>query len=146
MNAEFTRVFHDMFDPAQAVRFQGNVQTMIESSMGKGREFYDKAAEYAKENMKTIEQVVVAAQASSKQVGEKVLRDAEASAKSFFDTATAMARAKSISEIAGLQADFVQQQLAAVGEQSKAFFEFYSKVAQQMFAAVGSTVGRSMTS
>ena len=143
MNAEFTRVFHDMFDPAHAVRFQGNFQTMIESSMGKGRESYDKAAEYAKENMKTMEQVVVAAQASSKQVGEKVLRDAEASAKSFFDTATAMARAKSISEIAGLQADFVQQQLAAMGEQSKAFFEFYRKVSQQVFEAVGSTSGSS---
>ena len=60
-----------MFDPAQAVRFQGNFQTMIESSMGRGRESYDKAAEYAKENMKTIEQVVVAAQGSSKLIGEK---------------------------------------------------------------------------
>jgi hypothetical protein len=143
LNAEFTRVFHDMFDPAQAARFQGNFQTVIENSVGKSRESYDKAAEYAKENMRTMEQAVVAAQASGKQIGEKFLRDTEASAKSFFDTATAMARAKSISEIAGLQADFVHQQITAMGEQSKALFEFYSKFAQQMFEAVGSTNGRS---
>jgi hypothetical protein len=142
LNAEFTRIFHDMFDPAQAARFQGNFQTVIENSVGKSRESYDKAAEYAKENMRTIEQAVVAAQASGKQIGEKFFRDAEASAKSFFDTASAMARAKTISEIAGLQAEFVQQQVEAMGEQSKAFFEFSSKFAQQMFETVGSTVSR----
>ena len=37
MNAEFTRVFHDMFDPAQAARFQGNFQTVIENSVRKSR-------------------------------------------------------------------------------------------------------------
>ena len=37
---------------------------------------------------------MVAAQASGKQIGEKFFRDAEASAKSFFDTASAMARAR----------------------------------------------------
>ena len=38
-----------------------------------------------------------------------------------------------ISEIAGLQAGFVQQQVETMAEQSKAFFEFSSKFAQQMF-------------
>ena len=142
MNAGFTRVFHDMFDPAQAARFQGNFQTVIENSVGKSRESYIKATEYAKENMRTMEQAVVAAQASGKQIGEKFFRDAEASAKSFFDTASAMARAKTISEIAGLQAGFVQQQVETMAEQSKAFFEFSSKFAQQMFETVGSTVSR----
>ena len=86
--------------------------------------------------MRTMEQAVVAAQASGKQIGEKFLRDAEASAKSFFDTASAMARAKTISEIAGLQAEFVQQQVETMAEQSKAFFAFSSKFAQQMFETV----------
>jgi len=40
LNAEFTRVFHDMFDPAQAARFQGNFQTVIENSVGKTRVLY----------------------------------------------------------------------------------------------------------
>lgn len=135
MNAEFTRVFQDMFDPAQAVRFQGNFRTAIESS----RESFDRATEYAKENMKTVEHVVAAAQAGSNQIGERILRDAEASARSFFDTASAMTRAKTISEITTLQAEFVQKQVAVVAEQSRSLFEFSSRITQQMFEAVGTT-------
>ena len=133
MNAEFTRVFQDMFDPAQALRFQGNFRTAIESS----RESFDKATEYAKENMKTVEHVVAAAQASSNQIGDRILRDAEASAKSFFDTAAAMTRAKTIFEITALQTEFVQKQVAVVAEQSRSLLEFSSKITQRMFEAVG---------
>jgi hypothetical protein len=133
LNAEFTRVFQDMFDPAQAVRFQGNFRTAIESS----RESFDKATEYAKENMKTVEHVVAAAQASSNQIGDRFLRDAEASAKSFFDTAAAMTRAKTISEITALQAEFVHKQVAVAAEQSRSLLEFSSKITQRMFEAVG---------
>ena len=133
MNAEFTRVFQDMFDPAQAVRFQGNFRTAIESS----RESFDKATEYAKENMKTVEHVVAAAQASSNQIGDRILRDAEASAKSFFDTASAMTRAKTIFEITALQGEFVQKQIAVAAEQSRSLLEFSNRITQRMFEAVG---------
>jgi len=136
LNAEFTRVFQDMFDPAQAMRFQGNFRTAIESS----RESFDKATEYAKENMKTVEHVVAAAQAGRNQIGERILRDAEASAKSFFDTASAMTRAKTVSEITRLQAEFVQKQVAVAAEQSRSLFEFSSRITQRMLEAVGAKI------
>ena len=50
-----------------------------------------------------------------------------------FDAAQAIVRAKTIPEAARLQADFVQQQLAVAGAQTKELLELSTKVAKQTF-------------
>jgi hypothetical protein len=71
------------------------------------------------------------AQAGAKSFAEKILHNTSINAEAIFDAAEAMARAKTVPEIARLQAKFVQQQLAAASKQSKEFFELSSKISRQ---------------
>ena len=50
--------------------------------------------------------------ALAKTIGDKVLSHAEAAAEAAFDAAQGLARAKTLPEVAKLQAKFVQEQLA----------------------------------
>jgi hypothetical protein len=85
-----------------------------------------------------MEDVMVAAHAGAKTIGEKVLRNTEINTEACFDAAQAIARAKTIPEAVRLQSNFVQQQLAVAGAQTKELFELSAKVAQQTFETVNS--------
>ena len=80
-----------------------------------------------------VEEVLLAAQAGAKSIGEKVLHNTAVNTEAAFDAAQAIVRAKTIPEAARLQADFVQQQLAVAGAQTKELLELSTKVAKQTF-------------
>lgn len=131
MNEEFTRQAQDMLTAAKDARIPENVQAFAEDSVAKTRDAYSKMSAAAKEGAQAAEEVMLTAQAGAKSFGEKILRNASANAEAIFDAAEAMARAKTVPEIARLQASFVQQQLAAASTQSKEFFELSSKISRQ---------------
>jgi hypothetical protein len=133
INDQFTRQAQDMFNAAKDARIPENVQHMAEESVAKTREAYQKINAATKDGAKVVEDVMVAAQASVKTLGEKVMHNTMANTESLFDAAQAIARARSIPEAAKLQADFMQQHFAAVGAQSKEFFELSTKLARQTF-------------
>ena len=86
---------------------------------------------------------VSAAQTSSKQIGEKVLGNAETNAKAAFEAAATLAGAKTLPELARLQANFVQQQLQVMTAQNQELFQLSTQLAQQTFANFNSAFAKS---
>ncbi len=143
INDQFTRQAQDMYNAAKDARIPENVQHMAEEGVAKTREAYQKINAATKDGAKVAEDVMVAAQAGAKTLGEKILHNTMANTESLFDAAQAIARARSIPEAAKLQADFMQQQFAAVGAQSKEFFELSTKLARQTFESMNTATTKS---
>lgn len=135
---DFTRQTQEFFSAAKDARIPEQVQALAEDSVSKARETYGKINTVAKDNVKALEEVTVAAFAGAKSIGEKVLKNTEANTEAVFDAAEAFARAKTLPELIQLQTAFVQQQLTAAGAQSKELFELSTKVAQQTFESLNS--------
>ena len=133
MNEQFTRQAQDMFAAAKDARIPENIQAFAEDSITKSREAFTKLQAVAQDNAKATEEVMLAAQAGAKALGEKVVHNTAVNAQAVFDAAQAIARAKTVPEAARLQANFVQQQLAVAGAQTKELFELSTKVARQTF-------------
>jgi len=143
MNEQFTRQAQDMFRAAQEARIPESMQAMAEDGVAKTREAYQKLQDAAKDNAKVVEDVVLAAQAGAKAIGERVLHNTAVNTEAAFDAAQALARARSLPEAARLQADFVQNQLAVAGAQTKELFELSTKIARQTFESMNAAATRS---
>lgn len=133
----------DFFAAAKDARIPENVQAMAEEGVAKTREAYAKFNAVAKDNVKVLEDVFVAAHAGAKSIGEKVLRNTEANTEAAFAAAQSIARAKTLPEAIQLQTNFVQQQLTVAGAQTKELFELSTKVAQQTFQMVNAAATKS---
>ena len=133
MNDQFTRQAQEMFAAAKDARIPENIQQMAEDGVAKTREAFEKVQAVSLDNMKTMETVMLTAQAGARSIGEKVLRNIEVNTDAAFDAAEAMSRARTIPEVLKLQTSFVQQQLTASAAQAKELFELSTKVAQQSF-------------
>lgn len=142
MNDQFTRQAQEMFSAAKDARIPETVQAFAEDSVVKTREAYNKMNTVAQDGAKVIEEVMLAAHAGAKSIGEKVLHNAAANTEAAFDAAHAIARAKTLPEMARLQANFFQQQFAIAGAQSKELFELSTKVAKQTLETVNSAASK----
>ena len=143
MNEQFARQANEMFNVAKDARIPENLQAMAEDGVSKGREAYQKLNSVAQENVKTTEEIMLAAHAGTKAIGEKVMSNAVANTEAMFDAAKAIARAKTLPEAARLQADFLQQQTTAASTQTKELFELSAKVAKQTFDTINSAAAKS---
>jgi phasin len=142
MNENFARQARELFGVAKDVRIPDNVQALAEESVAKTREAYQKMNTVAKDGVKVIEEVVLTAQAGAKAIGEKVLSNANANTEAVFDAAQAIARARTLPEVARLQADFMQQQFATANAQTKELFELSAKIAKQTFETMNAAATR----
>lgn len=136
MNDQFTRQAQDMFTAAKDARIPENIQAMAEEGVQKTREAYYKMNEVAKDGAKVVEEVVLASQAGAKAIGEKLVHNTSVNTEAAFDAAQAIARAKTLPEVVRLQADYLQQQFAVAGAQSKELFELSAQVAKQTIETV----------
>ena len=80
---------------------------------------------------KLIEEIVANAQTHTKAIGQKVLDNTARNADALFAAAAAMARAKTIQEVAALQIDYMQKQFAIASEQAKEMFELSAGLGKQ---------------
>ena len=140
---DFTRQAQEMFSAGKDAKIPENMSAFAEDAVAKSRDAYNKINVVTKDSAKVMEDVMLTAQAGAKSIGEKLIANTVANTETFFDAAQAMAKAKTFPEIARLQANFWQQQFAAVGAQQKEFFELSSKVAKQTFDTVGSATAKS---
>ncbi len=145
MNEQFNRQAQDMFKAAQDARIPENLQSMAEDSVAKTREAFEQFSTVAKDNAKAFEEVVIAAQAGAKAIGDKMMQNTSANAEAAFDAAQAIARARTLPEAARLQADFVQQQLAVAGAQSKELLELSTRVTQQTLESMNVAASKSFS-
>jgi phasin len=128
----------DFFAAAKDARIPENVQAFAEDSVAKTKEVYTKLNSTAKDNVKVLEDVLVASHAGAKSIGEKILRNTEANTEAAFAAASSIAKAKTLPEALRLQTNFVQQQFAVAGAQTKELFELSTKVYQQTFQLMNS--------
>ena len=144
MNGEhLTHQFSTLFAFDKGMRIPENIQVYMQDSFSKARDSYEKAAVYTKGNMQALEEAVVTTQTNAKKLGEKVLRNVEANTEAAFEAAHALARAKTLPELARLQSDFLQQQMSVANAQSKELIELSTKITQQTFATLSSAVSKS---
>ncbi len=143
MNEQFTRQAQDMFKAAQDARIPENLQAMAEDGVAKTREAYQKMNTAAQDNAKVVEDVMLAAQAGAKAIGEKVMNNTAMNTEAAFDAAQAMARARTLPEAARLQADFMQQQFAIAGAQTKELFELSAKVTREAIESMNAAASKS---
>lgn len=143
MNEQFTRQAQEMFNVAKDARIPENFQAIAEDGVAKSREAFQKLNSAAQEHVKTTEEVMLAAHAGGKAIGEKVMTNAAANTAALFDAAQAIARAKTLPEAARLQADYVQQQTTVASAQTKELFELSTKVAKQTFETMNAAAAKS---
>ena len=133
MNEQFTRQAQDMFNAAKDAKIPENFQSIAEDTVAKTRDAFQQFNGAAQDNVKAVEDVMLAAQAGAKAIGEKIIHNTAINTEAAFDAAQAIARADTVPEAARLQANFMQQQMAIAGAQSKELFELSTKIAQQTF-------------
>ncbi len=143
MTDQFARQAEQMLNAAKEARIPENVQAFAEDSVAKSREVYAKMSTATADGLKAMQEVMLAAQAGAQSVGEKFLANASANTEAAFDAAEAMAKAKTMPEMARLQADFIQQQLATASAQTKEFFELSNKIGRQTLESMNATATRS---
>jgi len=139
---DFTRQAQDIFAAAKEARIPENVQAFAEESVAKSRDAYAKINAATQDSVKAVEEIVLAAQAGAKSFGEKFLHTAAVNAEAAFDAAEAIAKAKTLPEVARLQADYLKQQLAAASSQTKEFFELSSKISRQTLESLNSAASK----
>jgi hypothetical protein len=142
MNDQFTRQAQDMLAAAKEARIPENVQAFAEDSVAKTREAYSKINTATQDSVKAMQEIMLAAQAGAKTFGEKMLQTASTNAEAAFDAAEAMAKAKTVPEMARLQASFFQQQLAAASTQTKEFFELSNKIGRQTLESMNAVASK----
>jgi phasin len=144
MNEQLTKQAQDFFNAAKDARIPDNVQAFAVESVAKSREAYNKLAAASKDGVKVVEDIMIAAHAGAKTIGDKVVQNAMVNTEAAFDAAQQMARARSLPEVAKLQADFMQQQFAAASNQARELIELSSKVARQTFETFNSAAAKSL--
>jgi hypothetical protein len=142
MNDQFTRQAQEMFAAAKDARIPENVQAFAEDSVAKTREAYSKMNAAAHDGVKAMQEIMVAAQSGAKTFSEKLLHTAGVNAEAAFDAAEAMAKAKTVPEMARLQATFLQQQLATASAQTKEFFELSNKIGRQTLESMNAVASK----
>ena len=143
MNEQFTRQAQDMFNAAKDAKIPENFQSIAEDTVAKTRDAFQQFNGAAQDNVKAVEDVMLAAQAGAKAIGEKIIPNTSINTEAAFDAAQAIARADTVPEAARLQANFMQQQMAIAGAQSKELFELSTKIAQQTFETMNSVTAKS---
>jgi|SRR3954451_21264537 hypothetical protein len=140
MNEYTTQGF---YNAAKNGRIPENFQAFAEDSVVRTREAYQKINTVAKDGAKAVEEVMLAAHAGAKAIGEKVLHNTAVNTDAAFEAAQAIARARTVPEAARLQADFMQQQLAAAGAQTRELFELSTKFMKQTFETMSTAATKS---
>ncbi len=139
---EFNRQAEAFLASAKVGEIPANVQAYAEQGVAKSREAYAQFATVAQENAKTAQTVMTVAQTGARALGERLLDNTTRNTEAVFAAASEIARAKSLPEVAKLQADFMRRSFEMAGLQTKEFFELSAQVAKQTFETMNSATAK----
>jgi len=120
------------------------VQSVMQDSVGKSRQFYSKVATATGDGAKVLTELADTAWSNTKMLNDKIIQNATATAEAAFDAALAVAKAKSFSEAAKIQSKFVQQLTAKAVAQSKELFDLSSRSTQHMIETAQAAASKSL--
>jgi hypothetical protein len=139
-----TQVFSQAEQLLKAARVPEPVQVAMQESVGKSREFYSKAAAATQDGAKVLTELADTAWSSTKMLNAKILENASANAEATFDAAQALARAKSLTEVAKIQTEFIQHITAKAAAQSKEFFDLSARATQHVIESAQAAASKSL--
>ena len=143
MHDQFKRQAEQFLNAAKDARIPENLQAFAVDSVSKSRVAFDKLSTVAKDQAQVAEELAIATQAGARSIGGKLIENTAKNAHAVFDAAEAIAKARSLPEAMQLQAQFMQQQLAIAGAQTKELFDLSTRVAQQTFETLNATAAKS---
>lgn len=143
MHEYIKRQTEEFMHAAQTGQMPDNVRAYAQEGVAKTREAYDRMATAAKDQAKVAEELFLAAQAGAKAFGTRVLDHAATNTDAVFDAAQAIAKARSLTEAARLQSEFIQKQLTAAGEQTRDLLELSARFTQQALNTANEAAAKS---
>ena len=141
---DFNRQAEAFLASTKAGEIPGNVQAFAEQGVAKSREAYAQLATVAQENAKTAQTVLTVAQTGARTLGERLLDNTTRNTEAVFAAASEMARAKSLPEVAKLQADFMRRSFEIAGLQTKEFFELSAQIAKHTFETMNTATAQTV--
>jgi hypothetical protein len=120
------------------------VQSALRENVARSREFYSKAAVATLDGGKALTELADAMWSSIKMLNDKIIHNAAANAEAAFDAAQALAGAKSFSEAAAIQSEFVQQFAARTAAQNKEFLDLFARAADHVIETAHAAVSKSL--
>jgi len=142
MNDHFKRQAEQFMNAAKDARVPENVQAFAIEGVAKSREAFEKISAVSADQVKTAEELMLAAQAGAKSIGAKLVDNTAKNTSAVFDAAEAMARARSLPEALQVQAQFVQSQMAIAGAQTQELFNLSTRIAQQTFETMNAAAAK----
>lgn len=106
-------------DP-QGFELPAELRSMAESSMAQARQAFDGFIGAAQDAVTRMEERGSAAQTGARAANEKIINFAQQNISNAFDYAERLVRAKNLSEIMQVHADFAKSQMQAFSDQTKA--------------------------
>lgn len=119
-----------------------NVQAVAQQSVAASQELYTKAATAAQDSTRIATEIADTAWGSTKMLHEKLVKNLTANTEAVFAAAHAIAKAKSLPEIAKLQGEFLQKFAAQSAEQTKEFADLSARATQHVFEKVQTAATR----
>lgn len=114
-------------DTTPQFEIPAEMRALAEQSVEQARLAFDKFISAAHDAVNTFEGGAKTARAGAKDVGEKAMAYAEENVNNAFAFAQKLVRAKDISDLMRLQADFVRTQMQNLSEQAKELGETATK-------------------
>jgi phasin len=114
-------------DTTPQFEIPAEMRVLAEQSVEQARLAFDKFISAAHDALNTFEGRAKTARAGARDVGEKAMAYAEENVNNAFAFAQKLVRAKDISDLMQLQADFVQTQMQTLSEQAKELGETATK-------------------
>ncbi len=131
MHEEIARQIRDMMAAVAKTEIPAQVRATGQEGIAKAREACGRWNAAVEKGAKALEDVIAAAQSNAKTVARRIADDTLANTSSALDAAEQLVDAKTLPEVAQLQAKFVQTQVNIIGEQSKALIELSLKAAKE---------------
>lgn len=125
--------------PEFTPQIPAEMREMAERSVAQARKAFEGFMGAVQKTSGDVDSAAASAQSGVKGVSEKAVAFAQRNVTSAFDLAQKLVHAKDVQEVLALQAEYLQQQLAALQEQTRELGEAVGKAASSVKAPGSST-------
>lgn len=138
----FTKQFAEMFKASPYTQFQNPMMSFMQDGISKTQDATLKSIEAAKDGAEALSKTNSLAANEACALSNKAFDQMIENTQAAFAAFQALALAKSPMEVAKLQAEYVQAQMAKAGVQTKELFELSTKLAQKTAEATTSMAAK----
>jgi len=131
MNDLFTRQIQAALAQPANIVIPADAQALARDGVAHTRAAFATWSAVAQSGAGAMKEIMQLGHSSVETYGERMLSNAKAATDMAFDTAEELARAKTIHQVAQLQAKFAQDHFAIAGQQGRGLIELAAKIVQE---------------